>query len=51
MDMEKIILEHMGIRKWVDNFVKNTLKNTLLDDNKSKNQTNLKLHGEKLWTK
>lgn len=27
MDMGEIILEHMGIREWVDKFVKETLKN------------------------
>lgn len=33
MDMEEIILEHIGIREWVDNFVKEVLKDQ--DENDS----------------
>ena len=35
MDMEEIILEHMGIREWVDNFVKEVLKIQNENDKKS----------------
>lgn len=35
MDMEEIILEHMGIREWVDNFVKEVLERQSKNDKKS----------------
>lgn len=35
MDMEEIILEHMAIREWVDNFVKEVLKKQNENDRKS----------------
>lgn len=35
MDMEEIILEHMGIREWVDNFVREVLKKQNENDKKS----------------
>lgn len=37
MDMEEIILEHIGIREWVDRFVKEAIENQKekLNDKKS----------------
>lgn len=34
MDMEEIILEYMGIWEWVDNFVKEVLKEQNENDRK-----------------
>lgn len=34
MDMEEIILEHMAIRDWVDNFAKEVLKRQDENDKK-----------------
>lgn len=36
MDMEEIILEHIGIKEWVDKFVKETLKNQSEKENDKK---------------
>lgn len=36
MDMEEIILEHMGIREWVDKFVKEALESQRQDENDRK---------------
>lgn len=35
MDMEEIILEHMRIRKWVDNFAKEVSEKKNENDRKS----------------
>lgn len=37
MDMEEIILEHMGIREWVDKFVKEVVEKERENDKKSVN--------------
>lgn len=37
MDMEEIILEHMGIREWVDQFVKEAVEKEKESDKKSAN--------------
>lgn len=34
--MEEIILEHIGIKEWVDKFVKETLKNQSEKENDKK---------------
>lgn len=40
MDVEEIILEHIGIREWADKFAKETLKNQSEKGNNKKSACN-----------